>query len=52
MKLNLLFLAMEILTVLAYPVLFVYAILRRVSKFRQDIAVAKLWVPDPITPAA
>jgi hypothetical protein len=49
-KLNLLFIAMEVLTVLAYPVMFVYTLLRHFSKFRQDIVVAKLLVISPITP--
>lgn len=50
MKLNLLLLAMDMLTILAYPILFAYAKLRLFSKFREDIAIVNLLVPSPITP--
>ena len=49
MKLNLLFIAMDILTVMAYPVVYVYAGLRKLSKFRQDMLAARLLVPSPVT---
>jgi hypothetical protein len=37
MKLNLLFLAMDLLTLLAYPILFVYGKLHQISKSKESI---------------
>jgi hypothetical protein len=50
MRLNLLFIAMDMLTLLAYPILFVYTKIYQFSRFRQDVAVANLLVPSPVIP--
>jgi hypothetical protein len=39
MKLNLLFIVMEILTLLAYPIVFVHGQLRRLSKLKEGSPV-------------
>lgn len=49
-KLNLLFFSMELLTLLAYPLLFVYARLHRYSASRERSARARRWLADPIIP--
>jgi hypothetical protein len=48
MKLNLLFIVMVLLTLLAYPFVFMYGKLRQFSKFRESTALAKLLVSDPV----
>lgn len=48
MKLNLLLLTMDMLTILAYPILIVHGILRQFLKPREDLAVVKLPVPIPV----
>ena len=49
MKLNLLFMAMDMLTLLAYPILLICAKLRQLSNSRQEIAVANLLAASPVT---
>jgi hypothetical protein len=44
MKLNLLFIVMDLLTVLAYPVVFVHGKLRQFSKIKERIAPNKVLV--------
>jgi len=48
MKLNLLFIAMDTLALLAYPIFFVYAKLQQFSRFRENIAVADIVVTSPV----
>jgi hypothetical protein len=50
MKLNFLFVVMDLLTVLAYPVVFVHGKLRQFYKSREDIPVRNFLVPVPVTP--
>ncbi|MBI5950403.1 MAG: hypothetical protein HY865_01985 [Chloroflexi bacterium] len=47
MKLNLLFIVMDLLTILAYPIVFLHGKLRRLSKPKEDRALAL--VPVPVT---
>jgi hypothetical protein len=42
MKLNLLFIVMDLLTLLAYPIVFVYGKLRQFSKSKESITLANL----------
>jgi NADH:ubiquinone oxidoreductase subunit 3 (subunit A) len=42
MKLKLLFIVMDLLTILAYPVVFVYGKLRQFSKLKESIALDNL----------
>ena len=42
MKLNLLFIIMDLLTLLAYPIVFVHGQLRQFSKSKERIALANL----------
>ena len=42
MKLKLLFIVMDLLTLLAYPIVFVHGKLRLISKARENIAQANL----------
>jgi hypothetical protein len=48
MKLNLLFIVMDLLTLLAYPVVFVHSKLRQFSKSKEGIALANLLVSGSI----
>lgn len=50
MKLNLLFIVMELLILLAYPIVFVYGKLHKVSKSKASISLAKLPVFDSAPP--
>jgi hypothetical protein len=50
MKLNLFFIAMTLLTVFAYPFVFVYGKLGQFSKSTKGIHLANLLVAVPITP--
>jgi hypothetical protein len=50
MKLNLLFIAMELLTVLAYPIVFVHDKLSSLAKSRETVPVPNLFVVIPIAP--
>ena len=49
MKLNLLFIAMELLTVLAFPIVFVYGKLRQPPKLKESTALANMSVIDRST---
>jgi len=49
MKLNLLFIAMELLTLLAYPIVFVHGKLRPFAKSRESVPVPNLFVVVPVT---
>jgi NADH:ubiquinone oxidoreductase subunit 3 (subunit A) len=42
MKLKLLFIVMDLLTILAYPIVFVYGKLRRFSKLKESVALDNL----------
>jgi hypothetical protein len=44
MKLNLLFIVMDLLTILAYPVVFVYGKLRQFSKMKESVPPDNLLV--------
>ena len=48
MKLNLFFIIMDLLTLLAYPVVFVYAKLRQFSKLKEGFNLAL--APSPAAP--
>ena len=50
MKLNLLFIVMELLILLAYPIVFVYSKLHQVSRSKAAIPLAKLLVIEPVPP--
>ena len=50
MKLNLIFIVMELLTLLAYPIVFVHGKLRKFSKLKESTPLTKLLVAVPITP--
>jgi hypothetical protein len=47
MKLNLLFIVMDLLTLLAYPIVFLHGKLRRFSKSKESIPVPNLLVTVP-----
>jgi len=49
MKLNLIFIVMELLTLLAYPIVFVHGRLRRFSKSKERIPVSNLSMIVPVT---
>ena len=44
MNLNLLFIIMDLLTLLAYPILFVYSKIRRLSRSKENIALVNLLI--------
>ena len=50
MKLNLIFMVMELLTLLAYPIVFVHGKLRPVSKSKVRDPVPNLLVIVPVAP--
>jgi hypothetical protein len=50
MKLNLIFIVMELLTLLAYPIVFVHSKLRPFSKSKERIPVPNLLIIVPVTP--
>ena len=50
MKLNLLFIVMDLLTLLAYPVVFVHGKLRQFYKSKENIPVRNFLVPVAVTP--
>lgn len=49
MKLNLLFIIMDLLTLLAYPFAFAHGTITRFSKTKASITLANLLIPDSIT---
>ena len=50
MKLNLLFIIMDLLTLLAYPIVFVHGKIRHFSKLKESIAPSNLLVTGSVTP--
>jgi hypothetical protein len=50
LKLNLLFIVIELLTVLAYPIVFVHNKLHQFYESRESISVPNVLVPVPVTP--
>ena len=50
MKLNLMFLVMYLLTILAYPFVFVYGKIRQFSRSKESINLTKLPVPASAIP--
>ena len=48
MKLNMLFIVMDLLTVLAYPIVFVHGKLRHYLKPKESIHPPNSWVVAPI----
>ncbi len=44
MKLNLLFITMDLLTILAYPIIFVHGKLRQFSKLKENVTLGNLLV--------
>ena len=50
MKLNLIFIVMELLTLLAYPIVFVHSKLGPFSKSKERIPVPNLSIIVPVTP--
>ncbi len=50
MKLNLIFIVMDLLTLLAYPIVFVYSKLSQFSKPKESIDLANLLVIVPVGP--
>lgn len=49
MKLSLLFIVMDLLTLLAYPIVFVHGKLRQFSKSKESSPLANLLVTVPVT---
>jgi hypothetical protein len=49
LKLNFLFIVMDLLTLLAYPLVFVHGKLRQFSKSKEGILVTNLLVTVPVT---
>jgi hypothetical protein len=50
MKLSLIFIVMDMLTVLAYPIVYVYGKLRLLAKSRENITPPNRLVTSSITP--
>ncbi|HEX6269855.1 MAG TPA: hypothetical protein VFZ43_06440 [Anaerolineales bacterium] len=50
MKLNLLFIAMDFLILLAYPIVFMHGKLRQSSNSKEHIPLANLLVTGSVTP--
>jgi hypothetical protein len=48
MKLNLLFIIMDLLTLLAYPILFVHGKLRQFSRSKENMALANLLITGSV----
>lgn len=51
MKLNLFFIVMELLILVAYPIVFVYGRLRQFSRSKESIPRANLLVIGSVTPS-
>jgi hypothetical protein len=49
-KLNLLFMVMELFTILAYPIVFVHGKLHQFSKPKESVHMPNLLVIAPVTP--
>ena len=50
MRLNLFFIIMDLLTILAYPIVFVHGKLRQFSKIKESLALADLLVTASVMP--
>ena len=50
LKLNLLFVVMDLLTLLAYPIVFVHGKLRQFVKPKESTSLAQFFVILPVTP--
>ena len=50
MKLNLLFIVMDLLTLLAYPIVFVLGKLRQFSKPKERFTLASVLITSAVTP--
>lgn len=50
MKLNLLFIAMTLLTLLAYPMVFVHGKLHQLLRSKESIPLPSQWVGIPVSP--
>jgi hypothetical protein len=50
MKLKLLFIVMDLLTILAYPIVFVHGKLRQFAKSKESIALTNKLITVPVTP--
>ena len=48
MKLNLLFIIMDLLTLLAYPILFVYSKMHQYSRSKENMALANLLITGSV----
>ena len=48
MKLNLFFIVMDLLTLLAYPILFVYGKIRKLSRSKENVALANLLITGSV----
>jgi len=48
MKLNLFFTIMDLLTLLAYPIIFMYGKVKMFSSSRENVALANILVPVPV----
>ena len=51
MKLNLIFIVMDLLTLLAYPIVYAYGKVRTFAKSKEGIRVANILSVSPVTPA-
>jgi hypothetical protein len=50
MKLNLLFIVMDLLTLLAYPIVFVQGKLYQLLRSKQSMPLPSQWVGIPVSP--
>jgi hypothetical protein len=50
MKLKLLFIVMDLLTILAYPIVFMHGKLRQFSNSKESIALTNTLITVPVTP--
>ncbi len=48
MKLNLLFIVMDLLTLLAYPILFVYSKIRQLSRSKENMVLTNVFVTGSV----
>jgi hypothetical protein len=48
MKINLLFIIMDLLTLLAYPILFMYSKIRQLPKSKENIPLANLLITGSV----
>jgi hypothetical protein len=50
MKLNILFIVMDLLTLLAYPIVFMHGKLRQFSRVEAGLPLVNILVPVPVQP--